>query len=890
MRIGLEMFGKQTASRHRGIGRYVRNLAASLSALARHRGHDLVLYAQDGPSVDGIPTSADVPLRLLRPEPALREAVGRLVRENPDRLDVLVLANPLELTPGYDIPGRPAEQSLALTAVVYDLIPWVFPDEYLRCSPDPLFARRFFWALERLRGYDLLLAISDATRDDVIRYLNLLPTRVIAIGTAGGDHGIEGCFHAGTPDDEPLDRAAVARLGLTRPFVLSVGASDPRKNLTGLIEAFARLPRPLRDAHQLAIAGALGPGQTEAVARQAERLGLRLPADLAPTGPVDDRTLCALYRRCAAFAFPSKYEGFGLPILEAMACGAAVVAGRNSSQVEAAGTAALLVNAGEPGAIASGLARVLGEPALAQALREAGPAHARRFSWEAVAARTLQALEGLARRSVGLRQSHGPRVGIPDPSLPTRGERSGEESTARRASGSRPAASRPRVAFVSPLPPHPSGVADYAGALAEALAAHASVDLFYDAGELPLARFRSRGLGSGCYDYRLFARLARLRSYDAVLYQMDNSPAHAFLYDLLLGHPGVVVFHDLALGSFHYERTSRLGLVAGAGAFLAELEYAHPGRAPEFGPIAERYRDDPGALVRALGREGLDMNRRVLERAKVLVVHSQDAAARAARVVAGVANRTFVVPHGAAPCDRPSDPESRAQAREWLGLPGDALLVGQFGIVEPSKLNAEGIEAFAPVAAAVPVATLLVVGVEADGGHARHRAEALGLADRVRFWGRADDAEFRTLADAVDLGVCLRRPPTNGESSATLLHLLRAGVATVVTDVGSFAEYPDDVVRKIPWRSASEDHNDREGMEALRRAVFELCHEPAARAAMGRAAWEHVRTRHAWPLVANAYAAIIDRCRQGRAETPVYRGPHRTPRPTLRSADDRGES
>lgn len=148
MRIGLEMFGGQTASRHRGIGRYVRNLAASLSALARHRGHDLVLYAQDGPSVDGIPTSADVPLRLLRPEPALREAVGRLVRENPDRLDALVLTNPLELTPGYDIPGRPAEQSLALTAVVHDLIPWVFPDEYLRCSPDPLFARRFFWALE----------------------------------------------------------------------------------------------------------------------------------------------------------------------------------------------------------------------------------------------------------------------------------------------------------------------------------------------------------------------------------------------------------------------------------------------------------------------------------------------------------------------------------------------------------------------------------------------------------------------------------------------------------------------------------------------------------------------------------------------------------------------
>jgi glycosyltransferase involved in cell wall biosynthesis len=848
VRIGLEMFGTQTDGRNRGVGRYVRNLAAALATLAPGRGHELVFYAEDGPPTDLIPHGPDAPLKRLRPAPSLRDAVARVVAENPDGLDALLLLNPLELTPGYDIPARAAPRGMKVASVVYDLIPLIFPADYLGLWP-PGFARRYVRALERLRTYDRLLAISEATRSDLLRRLDVPAGRVVTIGGAGGDRSL--AFTPGTLEDEPADRAAVARLGLghDRPFVLSVGASDPRKNLGGLIEAFAMLPRPLRDGLVVAVAGSLGPVVESELNRRAAAVGLKLGASVVATGPVDDTTLRALYRRCAAFAFPSRYEGFGLPLLEAMGCGAVVVAGRNSSQVEVAGRAAILVNTAEPASIADGLVQALGNPQVARALRDAGPSRARQFTWDAVANRVLDTLESC------------------------RGKPRPQAAPVSSATRTRPTPPRPRVALVSPLPPHPSGVADYAGVLVGPLADRVALDLFHDAGSVPFARFLAARLAVGCHDGRLFDRLHRLRPYDVIVYQMGNSPAHLFVYELLTRHAGVVVLHDLMLASFHYERSTRLGL--GPGAFLGELEHAHPGVASSFGDVNARWRDDPSGLVAALGQAGLDMNRRVVEQARAVIVHSRGAAERVARVGPGVPGKTFVVPHGAEAADRPVQPADRSSARARLGLPVDGLIVGQFGIVHPSKMNAEAIEAFTVVLEQQPQALLLIVGEEADGGRARRRAEALGLASRVRFWGRPDEDEFHALVAAADLGLCLRRAPTHGETSGALLHLLRAGVATIVSDVGSFAEFPQGVVRKVAWRpTAVGDQDDRDGLDALRRALVCLAQEPAARATLGRAAWEHVRARHSWARVAELYAEVIDWCRRRADEGGIYRGPH----------------
>ncbi len=810
MRIGVEMIGTQSAGRYRGIGRYCRNLAEALRALGEAAGHDLVFYVVSGLPTDMIPRGPNATLRNLKPDPHLRYTLGRLVRENPDGLDALLLTNPLELNPGNDIPARPPRGAgiPTLAAIVYDLIPLIFPEDYLRRWPGTLFARRYLWGLERLRTYDRLLAISDATRADLMSRLNLPGGKVVTVGTGGDD-----LAHPFEPIGEG-DRTRLDRFGLVEPFIFSVAAADARKNLSGLIDAFALLPDAVRTRHRLVVAAGMTADDDSAAefVRRAKSRGVA--EALMFTGRIDDPTLQTLYRRCAAFAFPSLYEGFGLPVLEAMRCGAPVVCGDHSSLPEVAGDAALMVNAADPASIASGLASVLTDEPLARRLRAQGADRARPFTWKSVAAKTLEALESAPRIEL--------RVG---------------------SFRKKESKSRPRLALFSPLPPNPSGVATYAGALVEALGRQYAVDLFHDDGAAPFARFREGGVG--CFDHRLFERVDRARPYSAIVYQMGNSPAHLFVYDALLKRPGIVVLHDASLVFFQYERAVLRG--GGRDAFRRVLKANHSDRIADWEPLLDRWDETPAAMARQIVNLGLDMNRVVVGLASAVIVHSREAFRRLGPYASG---KSFVVPLGANPLEvnRPNRDLTRAR----LGLRAEALIVGAFGIVDPSKLNAETMDAFAALAREVPEAVLLVVGQEADDGLTRARAETLGVGDRVRFLGRPGDAEYLALLAATDLGVALRRPPTHGETSAALLDLLRSSVPAIVTDIGSFSEFPESVVRKVRWEG------DDQGIKALTSALLDLARNREARETLGRAGFDHVCTHHAWPRVAEGYARVID--------------------------------
>lgn len=506
MRIGLEMFGTQTESRHRGIGRYCRNLASALLPLGPSRGHEFVLYAAEHLPTDLIPSAPNAPLRLLAPKPTLRESLTRVIHDNPDDLDVLAILNPIDLYPGCDLPAQPPRgRGPRLAAVAYDLIPLIFPNDYLRDWPGTLVARRYTMGLDRLRDYDQILAISEATRADLIQLLNVPPERVDAIGAAGDDHA--GAF---TPDAD--DPETLRALGLDGPFVFSVAATDPRKNLAGLLDAFGRLPADLRAGYKLAVTVRLSADQEAAVRAQADSHGIT--SSLVLTGPVSDRTLAALYRRAAAFVFPSLYEGFGLPILEAFQCGAAVLAGDNSAQPEVAGDAALLVDASRPSAIAEGLKRLLTDSDLAVRLRTRGPARARAFSWERVATRMLDALA--ARRAA---------EPVAKPVTAT-------------ATAPGPLRKR-RLALVGPLPPDPSESARATEALVQTLSRRDRLDVFHDARACPPARFAHREVGF--HDHRLFARFDRVRPYDGVVYVMGPSPDHAFVAETAKLRPGLIL-------------------------------------------------------------------------------------------------------------------------------------------------------------------------------------------------------------------------------------------------------------------------------------------------------------------------------------------------------------
>jgi glycosyltransferase involved in cell wall biosynthesis len=815
VRIGIDMLAVQSPHHgHRGIGRYGQHLVSAL--LDRDDGHEYFLYAHASLPLDRIPASPRAQLRHLgRDRLTVSQRVDRLARVNPDALDTLVVLSPFERWENYQPPGRRVDGP-RLAAVVHDMIPFLFAEED---AYDPVLMRHYR-VLEDLKRYDALLTISEASQRDCQRLLGLRPGQVTTIG-AGSNERFFMPDPSGTSEERA--RSILEGLGITRPFVLNVGGFVARKNLWTLIDAFARLPEPLLRQYQLVMTFDVLPADRDQLFRHAVAAGL--PGALVVTGEVSDATLRLLYQRCAAFVFPSLYEGFGLPILEAMQCGAAVVAGNNSSQIEVVGDAGLLANVGDAGDVAAKVAQVLQDEALAQRLRARAVVQARRFRWSEAADRAVAVLEALP--------AHRPAPA----------------AVRRRAQG--PA--RPRIALFSPFPPRRSGVSDYAVALVEALKSTYTIDLYHESGYVPEPALTRAGEEHGCCDALLFPRLAAVRDYRAVIYQMGNSRYHRFLYDTMLRYPGIVTLHDFCLVEFHLAYGHKLR--RDRDHFRQELLRWHADEAGDIvevlGAASARWED----LGRACAERAWYLNRAVLAAAQHVVVHSPWCLEQVRATAPEEVGRVEVIPLGSR-LPRIPTAAQRAAIRARFDLPPEALVVASFGFVNLDKMGLEALEAFEPVARSDPSALFVFAGRESDDGAARQKAAALGLASRVRFLGRQSVADYADMITACDVGVNLRRPPTNGETSAALVDLLAAGIPTIVIDVATFADYPGHVVRKVRW--------DADGPAALRRALGELARDPAARATLGNAARDHVLAYHVWPRVAERYISAIERCHSRR--------------------------
>ena len=266
---------------------------------------------------------------------------------------------------------------------IYDVIPLILPETF---TPRHRTIVRF--ALARIRREaERVIVPSHATKRDVVRHVGLPEDRVVV--TPGGCESRFRPVHS-----EGALRRVAARYGLPSRYVLAVGTLEPRKNLTALLEAFARLRRgrALDPRLRVVLAGARG-WLDEPIFRTVRALGLERAVHFP--GFIDDDDLPAVYSGAALFVFPSLYEGFGLPPLEAMACGVPVVTSNVSSMPEVAGDAAVLVDPRDVDGLASAIARVLGDAALRASLRAAGIARARQFSWETTARRTLDAYAAL---------------------------------------------------------------------------------------------------------------------------------------------------------------------------------------------------------------------------------------------------------------------------------------------------------------------------------------------------------------------------------------------------------------------------------------------------------------------------------------------------------------
>ncbi len=246
-----------------------------------------------------------------------------------------------------------------------------------------------------VRRADLILADSESTRRDVVELLGVPEQRVRVVYP-----GVEARFRP--VHDEAALAAVRRRYGLERPFILGLSTLEPRKNFLGLIEAYASLHARHHQEHDLVIVGGKG-WLYEPIYERVQSLGLGERVRFA--GRAADEDLPAIYSLASCLAYPSFYEGFGIPVLEAMACGTPVVTARASSLPEAGGEAALYVDPHDGESLAQALERVLDDEPLRARLRAAGRVQAARFTWEVAAQALLAAYYAAAgASSPGARQ------------------------------------------------------------------------------------------------------------------------------------------------------------------------------------------------------------------------------------------------------------------------------------------------------------------------------------------------------------------------------------------------------------------------------------------------------------------------------------------------------
>lgn len=263
------------------------------------------------------------------------------------------------------------------TAVIaYDIIPLLFPEHYL--PQHEFIAEWYSNKVEEFKRFDLFLAISEATRRDLIEKLGIEPDRIKVIG-AGLDVELgPACTNSGDK---------LRALGIRDPFVLMVGNADWRKNCMGVLEAFSALPVGLRNSHQLVFTQV---GDDVRAALNGKYAHLRDRVVVA--GKVCESTLAQLYAACRVFFFPSLYEGFGLPVLEAMALGAPVLSSNQGALPEVVHDTRVLFDPNRQHDGASSLRRALEDDAFRNLLLEGARAHALTFTWERCAELALEAL------------------------------------------------------------------------------------------------------------------------------------------------------------------------------------------------------------------------------------------------------------------------------------------------------------------------------------------------------------------------------------------------------------------------------------------------------------------------------------------------------------------
>jgi glycosyltransferase involved in cell wall biosynthesis len=759
IRCVLDLQGAQGESAFRGIGRYSLNFAR---AMVRSAGEHEVWIALNGlfpetaaslraefskwlPQDRIVVFQTPGPVSEMDPANTWRRKAAEAIRESflaSLKPDILHVSSMVEGYADNSVTSVKSHDPSYLTAATfYDAIPLLYPDRYLYSSEiTNYYLRKLQW----LKRADLLLAISESSSREAIQELNIPENRVCNIST-----GLEeGC---GLIELSVAARASLfEKYGIKKNFLMYSGATDIRKNMEGLIAAFALLPARLRGEYQLLLAGKNDDVRRRQLQDTARRHGLREDR-LLFTGFVDDADLLALYNTCSLFVLPSYHEGFGLPALEAMACGAPAIASNVASLPEVVGNPDALFDPDQPSDIARKIEHVLTDPDFRKSLSEGGLVQAKNFTWDRTARTAWSAFENL----------------IFSKPVPSASWEIVENLV-----------SKPKLAYFSPLPPEKSGISDYSAELLPELAR------FYEIETIVEQNTVSDKWVNANFPIRSVSYFERHASqYDRIVYQIGNSPFHVYMLDILRRYPGVIVLHDFFLtGMYRWMSQTGDTSIFSKVAFDSH-GYLGVAQEKEFG--------------RDWAVSNLPCNRPVIDAAAGFIVHSEFSRQLADKWYGpGTSANWELIPHL-----RTALAKNRVAARRRLGISNTDYLVCSFGLIDPTKLTDRVLSGWLGSQLARNKECRLVFVGDNHGGdfgaELLNRIACSEAADRIQITGYSPREVYRDYLSAADCTVQLRTN-SRGETSGAVLDCLGSAQPTIVNAHAGFAELPDDIVVKLP--------------------------------------------------------------------------------------------
>lgn len=411
MKIVIDMQGAQLEKEPRGIARYIICLVREI--LKKPRGHEIVLLFNGGFSDSVLriqqyfngdlkPSQSVVWQPAFPMDKGYQQTPWRIMVDDAiheawiNKLSPDIFLSPSCFVPpsnGFHMRISDQPRSYSIVYTLHDLIPLAFKELYL--DPHPIAAKIFLDQTENFIKADAWLTISDYSAREGVDLLSLDPEKIY-----NASEGADDFFHSEVVSDQD-QQSLRDQYSIQDNFLLYVGGFDPRKNIPLSIKAYGRLTPEIQNRCQFVIAGGLTPSIKKSLESVIMDVGIRKDR-IVFTGFIDDKTLRSLYCLSTAFVFPTLAEGFGLPALEAMNCGTAVICSGCSSLLEVVNNPDAYFDPKSIESMSQKMEQVIVDPAFREDLARKGKDQAKRFSWADSAEHALEFLERVGRKSKGV--------------------------------------------------------------------------------------------------------------------------------------------------------------------------------------------------------------------------------------------------------------------------------------------------------------------------------------------------------------------------------------------------------------------------------------------------------------------------------------------------------